>query len=373
MAAVVAVTVAGTVLIARESSPGPLPLWTGLLLLTATSLPLLARRTAPAATVAAVVLGALLYQALDFPGGAATVPPAIALFSAMAAGRRRAALAGGVAWPAGTLLLGWFGLRPPGLQGAVWFLLWVAATLVLGEMSRNRREQLAAERERVAQVQRAQQEEARRRVTEERLRIARELHDVLAHSVSVVNLRAGVAEHLIDRDPEQARAALGDIRKVTKEALVELRGLLGVLRAVDGDGNADGDVGGGMDRLPELVRRAANGGLDVVLTLPDDHRELPRSVDLAVYRIVQEALTNIIKHAGAARAQVTVRRDGGDLLIEVRDDGAGPPQGGPPREGNGLVGMRERAVSLGGAFGVGPGPDGGFEVWARLPVRSVAL
>ncbi|MFI9555123.1 sensor histidine kinase [Nonomuraea endophytica] len=365
--AVIAVTIVGTAFIARESPPGPLPLWLGFVLLTAISLPLLLLQRAPAMAVAAVVAGALVYQGLDFPGGASTIPPSIALFTVMSAGYRRLGGAGALVWLVGTLMLGWFGTRPPGVQGTVWFVTWLVAILILGEMSRNRREQLIAERERVAQAEHAREEEARRRVTEERLRIARELHDLLAHSISVINLQAGVSEHLIDRDPEQARRALGDIRRVSKEVLVELRGALGVLRDVD-EGEEPLAPAPGMDRLPELVRRARSGGVEVDLTLPADCPALPKTVDLAVYRIVQEALTNIIKHAGAARAEVSVRCSGGELLVEVRDDGVG----GTPGEGNGLVGMRERAASLNGAFDAGPAPGGGFLVAARLPVRGLA-
>ncbi|MER6950322.1 sensor histidine kinase [Nonomuraea sp. NPDC000554] len=370
VAGVIAITLGGTVLISSESPPGPLPLWLGFVLLAVTSLPLLVRQTRPVATVVAVVTGALLYQALDFPGGASTIPPAIALFTALTVGYRVLAVSATLVWVAGTLALGWVGTRPPGVQGTIWFVTSLVAIIILGEMSRHRREQLIAERERVTQAEHAREEEAKRRVTEERLRIARELHDLLAHSISVINLQAGVSEHLIDRDPEQARRALGDIRRVSKEVLVELRGALGVLRDA-GEGEEPLAPTPGMDRLPELVRRAKTGGIEVVLDLPEDGQELPKSVDLAVYRIVQEALTNIIKHARAARAEVSIRREAGDLLIEVRDDGVGWAEGAS-EEGNGLVGMRERAMSLNGSFAAGLAPEGGFRVEARLPVRGLA-
>ncbi len=364
--AVSGVTVVGTVFIARESPPGPLPLWLGLVLLVGMSLPLMARQRAPVATVVVVLAGSLAYQGLDFPGGAAAIPPIIALFTAVGRGHRVAGVAGMLVWLVGTLVLGWLGMREPGVQGTVWFVTMLIAILVIGEMSRIRQEQVRAERARMAEAERAREEEARRRVTEERLRIARELHDLLAHSISVINLQAGVSEHLLDRDPEQARRALGDIRRVSKEVLVELRGALGVLRDV-GEGEPLAPAPG-MDRLPELVRRARSAGIDVDLRLPEESRELPKSIDLAIYRIIQESLTNIIKHAGAARAEVSVRREAGELLVEVRDDGVG----GMPGEGNGLVGMRERAMSLNGSFAAGPVPGGGFMVTARLPLRELA-
>ncbi|MFI6498562.1 sensor histidine kinase [Nonomuraea typhae] len=364
--AVSGVTVVGTVFIARESPPGPLPLWLGLVLLAGMSVPLMARQRAPVATAVVVLAGSLAYQGLDFPGGAAAIPPIIALFNAVGRGHRVAGVAGLLVWLVGTLALGWLGMRPLGVQGTVWFVTMLLAILIFGEMSRIRQQQVRAERARMAEAERAREEEARRRVTEERLRIARELHDLLAHSISVINLQAGVSEHLLDRDPEQARRALGDIRRVSKEVLVELRGALGVLRDVGEDEPLA--PAPGMDRLPELVRRARSAGVDVDLRLPEEPRELPKSIDLAIYRIIQESLTNIIKHAGAARAEVSVRREAGELLVEVRDDGVG----GMPGEGNGLVGMRERAMSLNGSFAAGPVPGGGFMVTARLPVRELA-
>ncbi|MFF5212011.1 sensor histidine kinase [Streptosporangium sp. NPDC000396] len=369
--AVTAVTVVGTAVIAGHSPPGRLPGWVGYLLLSATSALLVLRRTAPLVMMVAVLAGSLSYQALDLPGGAFTIPPAIALFSTVSAGHRIAAVVGTAVWSAGTFAVGQLQGRAPDLQGTVWFVTWLAVVLVVGEISRNRREQLRAERERVAQAERAHEEESRRRVSEERLRIARELHDVLAHSISVINLQAGVSEHLMDRDPEQARVAIGIIKQASKEVLVELRSTLGMLRSVDDDEHAFAPVPG-TDRLQDLVERARDSGLDVALTLPADLPDLPRGVDLAVYRIVQESLTNVIRHARAGHARVDVGFAEGDVLIEVRDDGTGVPYGARLDEGNGLVGMRERVMAVGGTFQAGPQAKGGFLVHARLPSRSVA-
>ncbi|WP_066941494.1 sensor histidine kinase [Microtetraspora fusca] len=370
-ATVAAVTVGGTAVIAWSSTPGRLPDWAGYLILVGMSALLVARRTAPALTMVAVLAGSLCYQVFNLPGGAFTIPPAVALFSAVSAGRRIVSVAAMVAWTLATFLLGGLWGRAPDVQGTVWLATWMAVILVGGEVTRARRERLRAEREEAAQAERAREEEARRRVTEERLRIARELHDVLAHSISVINLQAGVSEHLIDRDPQQARAALGAIRQASKEVLVELRSMLGVLRAVDDDGRPLAPAPG-MDRLHELVERARDARLEVSVTLPEERPELPGGVDLAVYRIVQESLTNVIRHAGASRAHVTIGITDRDVLVEVADDGAGVPAGAPLREGNGLVGMRERVMAIGGEFTAGPAEGKGFRVQARLPARSAA-
>ncbi|GAA3517070.1 signal transduction histidine kinase [Streptosporangium album] len=284
-AMVAAVTVGGTAVIAWSSSPGRLPDWAGYLILLGMSALLVTRRAAPTLTMVAVLAGSLFYQAFNLPGGAFTIPPAVAFFSAVSAGRRVVAVAAMVAWTLATFLLGGLWGRAPDVQGTVWLATWMAVILVGGEVSRARRERLRAEREEAAQAERAREEEAGRRVTEERLRIARELHDVLAHSISVINLQAGVSEHLIDRDPQQARAALGAIRQASKEVLVELRSMLGVLRAVDDDGRPLAPAPG-MDRLHELVDRAREARLEVSVTLPEERPELPGGVDLAVYRIV---------------------------------------------------------------------------------------
>ncbi|MFF3666095.1 sensor histidine kinase [Microtetraspora malaysiensis] len=368
---VAVVTMGATAVIARTSEPGLLPEWAGYLILAGTAAPLAAQRTAPARTLVAVMAGALCYQAFDLPGGAFTIAPAVAIFNAAGAGRRIVAVVATPVWALATYLLGARWDHAPDTQGMVWLATWLAVILVAGEVTRGRRERLRAEREKAAQAERAREEEARHRVTEERLRIARELHDVLAHSISVINLQAGVSEHLIDRDPRQARAALGAIRQASKDALVELRSMLGVLRAVDDDGRPLAPAPG-MDRLRELVERAREARLEVSVTLPEARSELPGMVDLAVYRIVQESLTNVIRHSGAGHAEVTVRLTGRDVFVEVADDGVGVPGGGPLNEGNGLVGMRERVMAVGGEFTAGPVEGKGFLVRARLPVRSAA-
>ncbi|MFE0516827.1 sensor histidine kinase, partial [Streptomyces sp. NPDC058964] len=204
----------------------------------------------------------------------------------------------------------------------------------------------------------------RRRADEERLRIARELHDVLAHSISVINVQAGVGLALLDTDPEQARTALTTIKAASKEALGEVRQVLDTLRA---PGAAPRAPAPGLDRLPELVEQAAGAGLTV--DVEGAPPSLPPGAGLAAFRIVQEALTNVVRHSGSRHARVCFEDDdGGALRLRIDDDGPanGAEAGG---SGNGLAGMRERAAALGGTIEAGPRPDGGFRVLAVLPSK----
>lgn len=235
---------------------------------------------------------------------------------------------------------------------------WLVAVIV--GVTRNRRAYLAEAQARVLAAEQRAEEEAWRRATEERLRIAREVHDVLGHHLSLINVQASAALHR--PDPARSEQALTAIKQASKETLRELRTTLGVLRQ---DGEAPTAPLPGLDRLPDLVTTAGAAGLEVRTELTEA-RPLPPEVDLAAYRIVQEALTNVTRHAGAAVAVVRVRSEGDDVLVEVEDDGTGTP--GP--RGNGIVGMDERARALGGSLTTGPRPDGGFRVLARLPVGA---
>ena len=210
------------------------------------------------------------------------------------------------------------------------------------------------------------QETARRAVGEEQARIARELHDVVAHSVSVIVVQAAAADDVFDARPDQARAALQSIERAGREALVELRRLLGAIRPGDAaDANAPQPS---LERLDELIEPVRAGGLSVTVRRKGAGAPLPAGVDLSAYRIVQEALTNTLRHARATHAEVTVHYGPDRVEVEVRDDGRGTPAGGARAGGNGLVGMRERASLLGGALEAGPLAGGGFRVHASLPV-----
>jgi signal transduction histidine kinase len=223
--------------------------------------------------------------------------------------------------------------------------------------------------QRAEEAERTRDEAARRRAMEERLRIARELHDSLTHSISVIQVQAGVAVHLARKRGEDVPPALLAIQEAGADAVRELRATLGVLRSED-----DGD-GSGLGQLDGLVARARAAGLPVTLSVTGPERPLPPDVDQAAYRIVQEALTNVSRHAGHASATVHLQYTPEALSIQVDDDGgvgtvapAGPrPSSGP---GLGLAGMRERVSALGGQLRAGPQDDGGFQVRAELPARA---
>jgi signal transduction histidine kinase len=219
----------------------------------------------------------------------------------------------------------------------------------LGEAARNRRVAIS--------------EEARRAVSEEQARIARELHDVIAHSVSVIVVQAAAADDVFDERPDQARAALRSIEHTGRDALGELRRLLSAVQAADPSGPQPG-----LDRLDELAAPLRAGGLDVVVRREGEPAALPAGVDLSAYRIVQEALTNTLRHARATSAEVTVRYDADAVEVDVRDDGSAAADGSGA--GRGLVGMRERAALVGGTFEAGPQPGGGYRVHARLPLEA---
>jgi signal transduction histidine kinase len=225
-------------------------------------------------------------------------------------------------------------------------------------------------RERRAYAARSAEQLAVRAVTEERLRIARELHDVVAHSMGVIAVKAGVANHVLGIRPAEAHDALRVIEIASRDALTEMRHLLGVLRSDGPDEPIPPELGPspGLAGLPELAERAALAGVRVELDVRAA-AELPEGVELTVYRIVQEALTNVVKHAAPARCRVEVVADRHSVRVEVTDDGPGRRL--PGRPGHGLIGMRERVMMYGGAFTAGTRSSGGFTVSARLPYQSV--
>jgi signal transduction histidine kinase len=356
--------------VAADNQPAADPLdalaW---LLIVAASLSLALRRLWPVAVLVVAGTCAALYYNLGYPGGPAGLPLFIALYSAASLGRRLAAVVGAAVAAVGLVTLGvFFGGHMPG-AASIGAAGWLAMPVVLGEVVRARRARVAALHERAAQAEREREQMAEKRASEERLRIARELHDVLAHSISMINVQAGVAAHLLDENPEQARTALIAIKQASKDALRELRATLGVLRQVDE--SAPRTPAPGLARLDDLVAGATGAGLPVEVREDGERRPLPPGTDLAAYRIVQEALTNVLRHAGPG-ASATVRLAWGpsELEIEVTDDGTGAAGDGPA--GNGLTGMRERAAAAGGGIEAGPGPDGGFRVAARLPVPAEA-
>ncbi|MGW0912942.1 sensor histidine kinase [Streptomyces sp. NPDC002784] len=249
-------------------------------------------------------------------------------------------------------------------------VFWLALPLAAGRMTQLRRAYLESVQARAEHAERTREEEARLRVTEERVRIARELHDVVAHHLALANAQAGTAAHLARRDPEQTQKILDDLTGTTSSALRELKATLGLLRDDDHPGNGGLEPAPGLARLPELISACASAGLDVTVTTQGVPRSLSPGVDLTAYRIVQEALTNVSKHAAAHSARVRFTYADSRLLITVSNDG---PVGPAPRSGGfGLMGMRERAHSIGGELCAGPRPEGGFEVTTALPLQPSA-
>jgi signal transduction histidine kinase len=249
------------------------------------------------------------------------------------------------------------------------FASWAAGAVLLGGSVLGRRSERAALEERARHLAETREEEARRQVAEERVRIARDLHDSVAHTLASISVQAGVGAHVLDERPKDARDALLAIKHTSRDALAELRATLGMLRS---DDTASREPAAGLDRLPSLVESSRATGLPVDLVIEGEARPLPSAVDTAAFRIVQESLTNVIRHAGPARATFAVRHGDDRLEIEVTDDGRGAVDGngaaGGASGGHGLAGMRERVALLGGELDAGPRPSGGYRVRARLPL-----
>jgi signal transduction histidine kinase len=222
----------------------------------------------------------------------------------------------------------------------------------------------------VAEAALIEEEETLRRASEERLRIARELHDALGHHLSLINVQSGVALHLNEDLPEQVRTSLAAIREASKEGLTELRSVLDILR--DEGERAPRSPTSTLARLDDLVSQAAAAGLEVRAETVGDVRPLPFGVDVAAFRIVQEALTNVTRHTRGATATVRVSYGEEALTVQVDDDGKGSRTDGAAGTGKGIVGMRERVGALGGELQAGPGPDGGFRVRATLPLAGAS-
>ena len=288
----------------------------------------------------------------------------VAFFAAVTSGHRRAAWA---AVAAGYVTSLWLAplawgrpLAPPG--PALFVAAWLAVLLIAAEAVRMRQERRAA-------AEAASELDAKNRASEERLRMARELHDVIGHTISLINIQAGVGLDLMSTQPDQARAALAAVKTVSGQALGELRAVLAALRE-DGEDAPRGPAPG-LGRLPELISRTSAAGLTVSTDIIGDPRRLPAAVDLAAYRIVQESLTNVARHVGPTSVSVRVAYGEHDLSIEVADDGRLSGNGACAYgNGNGISGMRERAAALGGHLDAGPRPDRGFQVRAQLPLTT---
>ncbi|WP_425246091.1 sensor histidine kinase [Streptomyces sp. NEAU-NA10] len=253
-------------------------------------------------------------------------------------------------------------------------IFWLMLPLAAGKMTQLRRAYLTAVQARAEHAERTREEEARQRVTEERMRIARELHDVVAHHLALANAQAGTAAHLALSSPEQTKKILTDLTGTTSSALRELKGTLGLLRRNDDSGSTPLEPSPGLARLPELISTCESAGLDVTVTTEGEPQPLSPGVDLTAFRIVQEALTNVTKHATTEAAHVRLAYTGSRLLITVSNDGPATATAteAVPVRGFGVMGMRERAHSIGGELRAGPRPEGGFAVTTALPLQPHA-
>lgn len=330
---------------------------------------LVARRRWPLPVLLTSTVAAEVYLApqAGHAGLLVVSAPLIALYSVVeSTARRRSLVIGGLAVLA---LAGiHIALKPSSPIGVENLALAALGGLAVaaGDAARNRREYLAEVEERVRRAEEGREREARRRVTDERLRIARDLHDVVGHQLALINVQAAVAAHVLDERPAQARESLGHIRRATREALEELRDTIALLRDADQQ-LAPVEPTVGLAALPDLLASFERSGLRVDSQATGERTALPPAVDLTAYRVVQESLTNVCKHADAGSAQLSLRYEPTALDIVVDNDGPPPP---PSFEGagHGIVGMRERVVALGGTLQAGP-RDGGFRVLARLPVH----
>jgi signal transduction histidine kinase len=332
------------------------------------------RRVAPRVSLVVTVAGLALYSLAEHSGGPIYLAPLIPLYTIAAQGNRRHTFG----WKAATLatfvVVGLLGPDPgQHLIYLIAFAGWAAGAVFLGTTQYNRRAYLEQLEQRARDLEESRDEEARRRVAEERLRIARDLHDVLAHGIATIHMHAAAALHVYDRHPEEAVPALQAIKAQSKQALDEVRGALGVLRS-DRDLAAPLTPAPGVRDLATLVETTRLAGLDVALDIEPTLPPMPSAFEVTVYRIVQESLTNVMRHAGPnARTRVSVRVVDDVLAVDVVDDGMGAAGVvGPATAGHGIVGMQERAATVGGELLAHPAAGGGFEVHARLPLHGAA-
>ncbi|MEV7612153.1 histidine kinase [Streptomyces sp. NPDC089799] len=283
-----------------------------------------------------------------------------------------------------TLLVGSL-FTHPGMTGVV-IVMWAALAVTTGSAARSHRAYVAEADERARRAERAREEEANRRVAEERLRIARELHDAVGHHVALINVQAGALGCLLeDEDRSQAMESVAHIQQASEEALEELRLTVGLLRQPGTPESAEpAEPVPGLDRLGDLICSFAGTGLQVTREVTGRARPLPEAVELTAYRVIQESLTNIRKHAGCVPAIVRLGYGPGALRLAVEDEGEAAARGSGRRAvvgmagvstvgGHGIVGMRERVTAVGGRLAVGPRPEGGYRVFAELPLRSAGI
>src|SRR5215813_623432 len=387
---VTAMQVQGTIArVAAEGAPRPLADFghLGYALLVVSGLVVAVRRLWPVPVFVVAALASLVYYGLDFPDGPGWLGLFVALYTlaAYGDGRRSLVIAGA---GTGVLAIGWLfsasGIKPHAAIGWVFFRIGASVmSAALGESVPSRGGIADEAQQRGELAERTREEEARARVDAERLRIAREVHDTVAHAIAIINVQSGVTAHVLDKRPERAREALQAIEQTSSRALREMRAILGVLR----DGNDGRAPHPGLGQIDELTAKARDAGLDVTLEAASPAAPLPSAVGSAAYRILQESITNVIRHVGPTRVTVALNPGIDVLEIRVTDEGRRAAAGDDPadphlpaqhrtgngtgssaKSGRGILGMRERCQLLGGELDAKPTPCGGFEVTARLPL-----
>jgi signal transduction histidine kinase len=349
---------------------------TGALLLASVSVPLLWRRRQPLTVLAVVAAAALFWLLLPYVAeppfdhfNASFFSFVVSLYSVGLYGRNKkvsvaaAAMALVCVLSAVAFLDEQFRSNP---RAFFFNSSIVVVFFYVGYIGRVRRDYLEA---RAEAIERERQEGASRAVAKERARIARELHDVVAHSVGLMTVQAGAAHLVFAKNPDAALSSLSSIERTGRQALGELRRLLGVLRTEDEGGELGPQPG--LDRIDELIAEVEEAGVEIKVTVEGDLQDVATAVGLSGYRILQEALTNVLKHAGRlARAEVSIRRTRNELMVQVVDDGGGvASDGAKVAGGHGLIGMRERVALFGGRMSTGPRPDGGFFVRTEIPLE----
>ncbi len=347
---------------AGRAQPERMPLDAfGVALVVVAAAALIARRRRPVLVLGVVAVVVSVYLVVGYPYGPALFALAVAMYTvASMRSTRESLIACGVAI-AVIFAHAYPLVAKLDFDRLVWILPWSAWLLLPWAFGTV-----------VRLVRAGSKERDRQRVYEERLRIAREVHDVMAHGLAAINMQAQVALHVLERRPEQARISLEAIHRSSRDALDELRGTLAVFRAPDSDDGDERRPAATLAQVDRLVSRMGGSGLSVRVDVVGERpADLPSNVDLAGYRIVQEALTNVLRHAGpAATAHVRVSYGADALELEVTDNGTKRAAAGAPSpKGHGITGMTERAVGLGGTLTAGPRPEGGFAVLARLPLR----
>ncbi|MFB8273226.1 sensor histidine kinase [Streptomyces sp. NPDC055955] len=345
--------------------------WQAVVLVGTSCFALVWRRRHPFGVLAVAIVCAVILQALGFrEGPLGTSSVIVSVYTVAACTDRRTTWT--TAGLTATVLVGAATATDPRTllsPDNAAMLAWTALPAAVGDGVRSRRAYVAAVEERAEHAERTREQEARQRVAAERMRIARELHDVVTHHIALINAQAGVAVHLVEQRPEHVLTALEGIRDVSQSALDELRVTVSLLRQPD-ETAAPRDPTPGMSQVPDLLASFERAGLAVKQTLSGEPKPLAPAADLAAYRIVQEALTNVRKHSGVDQARLDLSYLPNRLTITVEDDGPSQPARSDPGSGHGLIGMRERASTVGGRVQAGPRAEGGFTVTAELPLLS---